>query len=297
MELLRDPVLLIANPAARRGARLHDAALAAFRAAGVRCDAVLTERPGHGAELAARLATGYRAVFVLGGDGTAVEIVGALAHTGMPVGILAAGTGNLVARSLGVPLRIERAVPLLLAGDEAAVDLGVLHTGRRFAFSAGVGIDARMIQETPPALKQAFGATAYTWCAARASLSRRVFAARAEVDGHVIEREAVAVMVANFGTVLKSLLTLGPGIKQDDGALDLCIFSPASAYDAVRFTWRMLRQDFRAHPGLLYRAGRTFRVECTPPQVAQADGEILGMTPFTARVEPLAARLLLPRRD
>jgi diacylglycerol kinase (ATP) len=297
MELLRDPVLLIANPAARRGTRLHDVALAAFRAAAVRCDAVLTERAGHGAELATRLAADYGAVFALGGDGTAMEVVGALAHSATPVGILPAGTGNLVARALGIPLRVERAVPLLLAGDEVSVDLGMLHTGRRFAFSAGVGVDARMIHETPPRLKRTFGLGAYAAVAARASLSRRVFAVRVDVDGEVVERDAVAVMVANFGTVLSGLLTLGPGIKHDDGTLDLCVFSPESAGVAVHFVWRMFRRDFRAHPGVLYRPGRTFRVECTPPQLAQADGELIGMTPFSVRVEPHAARLLLPRRD
>lgn len=296
MELLRDPVLLIANPAARRGSALHHGALEAFRRAGVRCDAVLTERPGHGGEIAERLASGYRAVFTLGGDGTAMEVVGSLAGTETPVGVLAGGTGNLVARSLGIPLRVDRAVPLLLEGTEAIIDLGVLHTGRRFAFSAGVGIDAVMIRDTPVAMKRRFGVGAYALTATRVSLTNRPFQVRAEVDGELFEGEAAAVMVANFGSVLNDLLLLGPGIAYDDGLLDLCVFSPKGIPDALRIAWRLFRKDFRGDRALHYRSGRSFRIECEPPQSYQADGELLGTTPFSVRVEPLAARVLLPIR-
>lgn len=258
------------------------------------CDAVRTERPGHAGALAAGAAGRYAAVFALGGDGTAMEVMGTLARSGVPVGILPGGTGNLVARALGIPLRVERAVPALLAGDVATIDLGVTETGRHFAFTAGVGVDARMIHETPAALKRRVGITAYALTAARASLRRHTFHARVEVDGEVIEREAVAVMIANFGTVLNDLIVLGPGIVSDDGLLDCCIFSPAGMLDSMHITWRLLRKNFSAHPALLYRPGREFRITCTPPQLFQADGEVLGMTPFSAHVEAQAARVLLP---
>jgi diacylglycerol kinase (ATP) len=294
VELLTGRVLLIANPAARRAAQLRAAAVRAFRDAGVQCDVLLTERPGHGAELAARLAGEYGAVFTLGGDGTAMEVVGALANSGVPVGILPGGTGNLVARSLGIPLRVDVAVRHLLAGDIAAIDLGVLDSGHRFAFSAGVGVDARMIAETHPELKRRFGVAAYAYTAARVSLWRRPFWVRAEVDGEVVERTAAAVMLANFGTVLNELIVLGPRIRGDDGVLDLCVFSPARTSDAIRVIWRLIRKDFRSDEALLYRPGRLIRIECDPPQLYQADGEVLGTTPFCAHVEPLAARLLVP---
>ena len=144
--------LLIVNPAARRGARVHPAAQAAFATAGVECDSVLTDRAGHGAAIAAERHAEYDAVFTLGGDGTAMEVVGALAGSRRPVGILPGGTGNLVARTLGIPLDVRRAVPALLAGTPADVDLGRLGSGGCFAFAAGVGVDARMIDETPARL-------------------------------------------------------------------------------------------------------------------------------------------------
>jgi diacylglycerol kinase (ATP) len=225
-----------------------------------------------------------------------MEVIGSLAHTGIPVGVLPGGTGNLVARALGVPLSVRAAVPALLAGEVASVDLGILRSGRRFAFSAGVGVDARMIAETPPGFKRRFGVPAYALYAARAILWRHPFIVRAVVDGETIERQATAVMLANFGTVLSDLIALGPGIKEDDGALDLCVFSPRGLADALRLVWRLHRKRFEDDRCLLYRRGRHFHVSCEPAQVLQADGEVLGHTPFEAQVEPLAARLLLPPR-
>lgn len=298
MELLSGPILLITNPAARRGRILEQRAREALRTAGVDFDVVVTTHAGHAAVVATERAPGVAAVFTLGGDGTAMEVIGALAHTGTPVGVLPGGTGNLVARALRTPRRIERAVPALLAGDLASLDLGYIpECQRRFAFSSGVGVDARMIDETHPATKHRFGIGAYVHTGVRVGLSRRAFHVRVEVDGVAIEREATSVMVANFGTVLDRLFMLGPGIRQDDGLLDLCVFSPAHTMDAVRIAWRLFRRDFRTDESALYRNGREFRIECDPPQLYQADGELLGTTPYSVRVDPLAARLLIARRD
>ena len=298
MELLIGPILLITNPAARRGRLLEQRARNALLAAGAEHEVVVTSHQGHAAMVATERARDFAAVFTLGGDGTAMEVIGALAYTETPVGVLPGGTGNLVARALRTPLRIERAVPALLDGDLASVDLGYIpECKRRFAFSSGVGVDARMIDETHPETKRRFGIGAYVHTGVKVGLNRRAFGVRVEVDGVALEREATSLMVANFGTVLDRLFMLGPGIKQDDGLLDLCVFSPAHALDAVRIAWRLFSRTFRSDDAMLYRSGREFRIECDPPQLYQADGELLGTTPYTIRVEPLAARLLIARRD
>ncbi len=301
--------LLIVNPAARRAARDEARAAGAFARAGVACEVRRTARPGHAAELAAELAAALGrpgaadAAFVLGGDGTAMEVVGALANTGVPVGVLPGGTGNLVARTLGIPLDPARAVAALLAGAPALVDLGRVRAegapgaaARHFAFAAGVGIDAHMIEHTPAAWKRRVGVLAYALTAARGVLAGRPFAARFVVDGWEWRGEASAVMVANFGAVLGDRLHLGPGILADDGVLDLCVFAPRTPAEAVRALARLARRDFRPDPALVYRPGRRFRIEPAEPRPAQADGELLGATPLVVDVVPQAAALLLPAR-
>jgi diacylglycerol kinase (ATP) len=298
LELLIGPILLITNPAARRGRLLEQRARAALLASGAEFDVVVTTHQGHASIVATERAKDFAAVFTLGGDGTAMEVIGALAYSDTPVGVLPGGTGNLVARALRTPLRIERAVPALLGGDLARVDLGYIpECKRRFAFSSGVGVDARMIDETHPETKRRFGIGAYVHTGVKVGLNRKAFNVRVEVNGEVIERETTSLMVANFGTVLGQLFTFGPGIKQDDGLLDLCVFSPAHSLDAMRIAWRLFSRSFKSDDAMLYRKGGEFRIECDPPQLYQADGELLGTTPYTVQVEPLAAKLLIARSD
>ncbi|GJG87981.1 hypothetical protein tb265_31620 [Gemmatimonadetes bacterium T265] len=297
--------LLVVNPAARRAGPREREAVAAFARAGVAYDVRRTEAPGHAGALARGLAladgAAYDAVFTLGGDGTAMEVVGALAGSGVPVGVLPGGTGNLVARTLGIPLGTGRAVAALLAGGRARVDLGALRVGGEaagpahlFAFAAGVGVDARMIEGTSAAWKRRVGVLAYAVTAARAVVARERFAVRVVVDGEELTADATAVMVANFGAVLGDLFRFGPGIREDDGLLDVCIFRPGSfAESAIAFA-RLVRKDFRPHAALLYRSGRAIAVETDPPRPVQADGELLGRTPFAVRAVPLAATLLVP---
>lgn len=297
--------VLIVNPAARRAARAEARALAAFAQSGVTCEVRRTTRPGHAAELAAACGD-PDAVFVLGGDGTAMEVVGALAGTGVLVGVLPGGTGNLVARTLGIPLDPARAVAALLGGAPALVDLGRVRaesagasgraTWRHFAFAAGVGIDAHMIERTPASWKRRLGVLAYVLTAARAVLAGRPFAARIAVDGWEWHGAAAAVMVVNFGAVLGDLFHFGPGIRADDGLLDLCILAPRTPADAVRALARLARRDFRPDPALIYRAGRAFRIETAASRAVQADGELLGVTPLVVEVVPRAASLLVPAR-
>ncbi|HEX3867562.1 MAG TPA: diacylglycerol kinase family protein [Gemmatimonadaceae bacterium] len=299
MALLIRRVIVIANPVSRRGTQLAEHARRTFAARSIECDVMFTERTGHAAELSLHHAPHYDAVFVLGGDGTVMEVASALSGSDTPIGVLAGGTGNLLARALGIPLNIRRAVPTLLDGAVVQIDLGRFDSGKRFAIAAGVGIDASMVAETPSWLKRRLGVLAYALIAARAALRavirRQYFVARVTMDGAWHERSAAAVMIANFGAVLGDRLTLGPNIRTDDGLLDACIFSPRTLLDAFRIMWRLARADFRSDPCMLYCPGRVVRVETTPSLPWQADGELIGMTPFTVVVEPLAARLLVPR--
>ncbi|HEX5829403.1 MAG TPA: diacylglycerol kinase family protein [Gemmatimonadaceae bacterium] len=294
MAVLSGPVLLVVNPGARRAARLAGVAAGELRAQGLRCELLETTGPGHAAATLRAEPERWAAVFTLGGDGTVMEVLGALRGGSVPVGVLPAGTGNLIARAFGIPLGVRRAVRVLARGDVARIDLGQLGGGRCFAFAAGVGVDAYMIANTPPHWKRRYGVLAYAIAAGRGVLTHAPFHVRAVVDGQLIERTATAVMLANFGSVLNRLVTLGPGIRQDDGRLDLCVFSPASAGQGARLMWRLFRGDFRPAPDVLWVPGRCFEIATDPPLPAQADGDLLGVTPFTAEVLPLAACLLVP---
>ncbi len=290
-------VLLIVNPGSRRGTRIHRQALKAFANAGVACDSMPTGGPGHAATIAKTHAHKYDAVFTLGGDGTVMEVLGALAHQGPPLGVLAGGTANVVARTLHIPLNPARAVPMLLNGDEARMDLGRLGDGRRFAIGVGVGLDATMMSEAPARLKRRFGFMAYVIGGFKAVIRNQRFELRLTVDGIVYDRSASAILIANFGAVLDDLVAFGDGIIYDDGLLNACVFSPRNLKDSIRILWRMVRKDFSPDPCLFYKSGRDFRIETLPHMPAQADGELLDGTPLSVSVDPLAGSLLIPKRN
>ena len=287
-------VLLVVNPAAGRTRRRLARALRAFDDAGVACDVAHTERAGHATTLARAHAAQVDAVFTLGGDGTAMEVVTALAGTGPPVGVLPGGTANVLARTLGIPLDVTRAVRALLRGREARLDLGRLRDGRHFAIGLGVGLDATMIGEATAALKRRLGVSAYALGALRAGLRFERFAARITVDERVLDVEASAVLVANFGVVANGWFTFGDGIAHDDGLLNACIFTPRTRLEALRIAWRMLRRGPSSDRALSYVAGRRFRIETSPSRAAQADGDLVGYTPIEVEVVPGAARVLVP---
>jgi YegS/Rv2252/BmrU family lipid kinase len=287
-------VLLIVNPGARRGRRRQARAVSEFARLGVQCDVVTTQAPGHATDLARERAARYDAVFTLGGDGTAMEVIAALANTGPPVGVLAGGTGNLLGRSLGIPLRVSHAVSALLRGREARIDLGQLRDGRHFAIGLGVGLDEAMIAGASPKMKKRVGILAYVWSALKAGLRFDQFGVRLTVDGQTHERRASSVLIMNLGSVLGGWIHFGETILLDDGLLHAFVFSPGNTFDALRIFARMLRGRVAKDPQALYVSGREFRLETNPPRRVQADGELLDVTPVEITVQPRAGRVLVP---
>jgi diacylglycerol kinase family enzyme len=176
------------------------------------------------------------------------------------------------------------------------MDLGRLGDGRRFAIGVGVGLDATMISEAPARLKKRFGFMAYVIGGYKAVLRNQRFTVLLTVDGVVYERPASAVLVANLGAVLNDLVAFGAGIVHDDGLLNACVFAPSNLVDSLRILWRMIRKDFGPDPCLFYKSGREFVIETSPSMLAQADGELLTQTPVTVSVDPLAARMLVPKK-
>ena len=259
---------------------------------------VATEHRGHAGEIARARGRSFDVVFSLGGDGTAMEIASALAYSDVPIGVLPGGTGNLLGRALGIPRNMRKAVPALLHGSVRQIDLGVV-LGHHFAVAAGVGIDAAMVASTPRWMKRRLGVLAYTLMATKAALRavlrRDFFLARVTAGDVAVERRAAAVLFANFGAILENRIAFGPGIACDDGVLDCCLFAPRHLGVALRIMWRVTRRDFRPDPAMVYVRGTHFRLETVPVLDLQADGELLGPGPAEITVEPLAARLLVPR--
>ena len=296
-------VLLIANPGSRAGRRALEPVRLALRNAGVSCTVAETAAPRHATTLVKeRLAGGldeFDAVFTLGGDGTAMEAMTALADipNAPPLGIIPVGTANVLARTIGVPMNPVAAVGALVDAEPTSIDLGFIVGGPAFAIGLGIGLDAAMIGGASATLKKRIGFLAYALSALRAGLRLERFSARVTVDGVVHDVETSSVLVANFGMVLADLICFGEEIGHQDGMLDVCLYSPRSIPAAIRIFTRMLFGGVSGDRCVRIIRGRHIRIETDRPRLMQADGELLGSTPVEIRVEPNAVRVLVPRES
>jgi len=167
-----------------------------------------------------------------GGDGTIRYVADGLAHSGIPLGLVPAGTGNLLARNLDLPLEEVDAIEVALGGQVRQVDLVKITVDDRapehFAVMAGIGMDAMIMDETDEDLKDKVGSAAY-FVAAGKALGRLPVRMTVQLDNNrPVRRHAMLCVIGNVGT-LRGNLTLIPGASPDDGLLDLYIASPANS--------------------------------------------------------------------
>jgi YegS/Rv2252/BmrU family lipid kinase len=291
--------LIITNPAAARADEAHLlAAQRRLRAGGVSAEIARTTAAGDGERLARQaVADGVDLVIAHGGDGTAMDVAAALVGTGRPLGLLPAGTGNLLAGNLGIPRSWRKASDLILRGVPRTVDVGRLTSGagsRIFAVACGAGFDAELMRSTEARHKRLFGMFAYVGTAV--SLARAITRAhvRLEADGVVHEAQAALVLVANCGQLIPGILPLHTEVRPDDGVFDVAILDAASLPGAARLVWRMFLRRPHAVPGITFLRASRVRLSAEPPLPVQADGEAAGLTPMSVEMLPLALRVLAP---
>jgi diacylglycerol kinase (ATP) len=236
-------------------------------------------------------------VLVAGGDGTVRAAAQGLAHSGVPLGILPQGTGNLLARNLDLPKGEDEALDVALQGAERTLDLGRLEDGTAFAVMAGAGFDALMMREAPEGLKSALGWPAYIIGGIRGLRHRRVHLTLRLDDEAPREAVVRTVLVGNVGK-LQGGLELLPDARPDDGALDVALVSPRSPKDWVVLVARGLTRRHRPDHRLELLRARRIEVRTRRPEARQVDGDLIDDgAGFTAQVDPGALVVRVPRQD
>lgn len=297
-------LLLIANPVA---ARTKPATLAkiveSVRRAGWQVEPVQTAGPGDARLLAEEgVRGGADVVAVFGGDGTTMQAAAALVGTDIPLGLIAGGTGNLLARNLRLPTDPVRAARVIMNGKPRPYDLGRLVSAageQYFAVACGAGYDARVMTATVSRDKRRWGMLAYVATTFRLLGKLRSAHHRITVDGKLYETKAAMLLVANCAEVIPPFIRMGPAIRPDDGLLDVVTLRADGLADGFRAAWGLLRAGGGEPSPAGYVGwlrGREIRVETDPVEPVQLDGDAGGETPFTATVAPGAIRIVLPGR-
>ncbi|MEO7131940.1 MAG: diacylglycerol kinase family protein [Dermatophilaceae bacterium] len=258
--------------------------------------------PGRG-QASEAIEAGADVVCSLGGDGTVRWVANALIGTKTPLGILPAGTGNLLARNLDLPVvDLDGAVGVALTGRDRRIDVGELIIGEtdeegnaadgielvthQFLVMGGIGMDALIMGDTNDALKSRVGWPAYLLSGVRHLFSPE-FRAQIRIDEEPpLKRRARAVVIGNCGKLLGGLVLM-PDARVDDQQLDVIIASPRGFFGWAPVFARAITRRRKGHPTLDHKVCSKIRVRVDRPLPVQIDGDVIGgATEVNAVVRP-----------
>ncbi|MHA7142300.1 diacylglycerol kinase family protein [Arthrobacter sp. Sr33] len=241
------------------------------------------------------------ALVVVGGDGMVQLGANVLAGTTVPLGIVATGTGNDVARTLGLPLRDPEAAALViheaLPGPPHWMDLGRISRDQDgagvlwFAGACSAGFDA-IVNARANTWSWPRGKSRYTLAVLRELAVFRPIGYRLVIDGSAESTAAMLVSVAN-GRSIGGGMKITPDALCDDGLLDLLVVSAVSRLRLIAMLPRLFAGTHVSHPAVRIEKVRSVRVEVAGLTVF-ADGEPVGPAPVQIDVVPRALRVLRP---
>jgi len=283
---------LLINPAAR-GARNFDVvgALARLREGGLTPRLVVSRNSVHATGIAHQAVDdGDDLVFVVGGDGSARVIAGALAGSNTALATLRAGTANVWAHEMGIPSGLK-GIDAHLSGQVVSVDL-CYRDDEPFLLMAGIGWDAEIAGRVRESTKRLLGPGAYVLEAARAMPGLRPAEMHYTIDG--VERTTSAAQVVLGNTRLYgSVAHLTPGAIATDGQMDVMIVSPGSVGAGLATVARLAIPKLGDGSSIWRGRATRFTIE-TPGLPVQLDGDPSGETPASFRVAPGVLKVSVP---
>lgn len=244
------------------------------------------------------IAAGVDLLVVWGGDGMVQRSLDVVAQekggSKVPVAIIPAGTGNLLATNLGIPHDLEQAVEIALHGRRHRIDLGKLG-GEHFGVMAGVGFDGAMINDADRKMKDRLGKLAYVWTGLR-HVNGEPANARILIDGvKWFDDEASCVLIGNVGTITGGINAFDDA-KPDDGWLDVGVATAHGALEWARALGTMAVGRSDRSPFVRTTRARRIDVKLKSKMQYELDGGARTKTKsFSASVRPGAVKICVPR--
>ncbi|WP_036462469.1 diacylglycerol kinase [Mycolicibacterium neoaurum] len=292
-------VTVLTNPASGHGSAPHAAerAVAQLHRRGVDVVAVAGRDPAHARQLVeGALERGMDALVVVGGDGIISLALQVLATTGIPLGIIPAGTGNDHAREFGIPTKDpEAAADIVVDGRAATVDLGRIvgadGTQRWFGTVMAAGFDS-LVTDRTNRMRWPHGRMRYNLAMVAEISALRLLPFRLTFDGVEVQTD---LTLAAFGNTRSygGGMRICPGADPTDGLLDVTMVASASRTRLIRLFPTVFRGTHVDLDEVQTRRARVITVDC-PAINAYADGEFVCPLPVEVSAVPGALTVLRP---
>jgi len=264
-----------------------------FTEAGIPFASAMSEHVGHATELAkAAVAAGEKTIVVLGGDGTVREVASALVHTDAALGIIPCGSGNDLARPLGIPTDVDRAVDILLNGTPRAMDAG-LANGTYFFNVAGFGFDVDVLQAIERyRYTMKSGSMAYLRGLIECLKHLPLYKTRITTPEGTDEKNVLILAAAN-GSHFGGGMQISPRSDLFDGKLSICIVHSVKWYHIpIVLPALLMGKHVRLTKYVTTFDTTELTAVCTPESRMEVDGEIMPGTPVTFRILPAALNVI-----
>jgi YegS/Rv2252/BmrU family lipid kinase len=252
---------------------------------------VTTRSTEHAAEEAARAAAQGETVAALSGDGLLRPLAGALKGTPAALAVIPCGRGNDLARVLGIPTDPAEAAQLAVDGPEKLLDVADVD-GTPFVGIASFGFDSEANRIANEA-KLVRGNAVYLYAALRALAAWKPAAFSVTVDDERHDVSGYSVAVGNSKAYGGGMFVL-PEAELDDGKLDVLISKDASKLAFLRGVFQTFKAAHVDSPNAQFLRGATIEVSSDRPFVIYGDGDPIGTTPATMRVEQRCLRVIVP---
>lgn len=255
-------------------------------------EVVFTERAGHATEIAKdAIERGFDIVVASGGDGTVNEVACAMVNTGIPMGILPAGSGNGLARCLGISMSYALALRTIIRGNTKLMDVATVND-MLYTSIAGIGFDAYVAQKFSETFIR--GMISYMRIILKEFSAYKPLTYKLTIDGKSMEKHALMIIFANsnqFGFNTR----IAPEAKVDDGLLDICVFKKMPVSQLLNVGYHMMRGTPAKSGYAEYFKGKEITIENITDSWMNIDGEPKMIdTPINISIKPLALCVIVP---
>ncbi|HTA62985.1 MAG TPA: YegS/Rv2252/BmrU family lipid kinase [Bacteroidia bacterium] len=211
----------------------------------------------------------YTTVVAVGGDGTVNEVAKNLANTDIALGIIPRGSGNGLARSLGIPQNAAQAVKRVESGSVRTIDHGFIN-GKFFSCAAGVGFDAHICELF--ASSKTRGLLTYVRISLMQFLMYRAKEYTIQVNNETIKIKAFLIAFANTGQYGNDFY-IAPQSKMDDGLLEIVILKPFNLLSAFDVFVKVLSRKANLSKSIVTLSGKRFILKNESSTTIHFDGE------------------------